>query len=106
MHPAPSGRPAATSGVATVTGMIDLHSHSTASDGSDSPSALVALAQRQGLTALALTDHDTIEGLGEARSAAAAAGVRLVEGCELSCEVGSATMHLLVYFLPDVPGPL
>jgi predicted metal-dependent phosphoesterase TrpH len=86
--------------------VIDLHSHSTASDGSDSPAALVALARRAGLTALALTDHDTVEGLAEARSAAAAAGVRLVEGCELSCEVGPATMHLLVYFLPDEPGPL
>jgi predicted metal-dependent phosphoesterase TrpH len=86
--------------------VIDLHTHSTASDGSDSPSALVALAKRQGVAALALTDHDTVEGLAEARAAAAEAGVRLVEGCELSCEVGEATMHLLVYFLPDTPGPL
>ena len=86
--------------------MIDLHSHSTASDGSDSPRQLVELARRQGLTALALTDHDTVEGLAEARTAAEEAGVRLVQGCELSCEVGAATMHLLVYFLADGPGPL
>ena len=86
--------------------MIDLHTHSTASDGSDSPSALVALAQRNGLTAFALTDHDTVEGLAEARAAATAAGVRLIQGCELSCEVGPATMHLLAYFLADEPGPL
>jgi predicted metal-dependent phosphoesterase TrpH len=86
--------------------MIDLHTHSTASDGSDSPAALMALAARHGLSAVALTDHDTTEGLGEARAAAAEAGVRLVQGCELSCEVGSATMHLLVYFLADGPGPL
>ncbi|MEW6472664.1 MAG: PHP domain-containing protein [Actinomycetota bacterium] len=86
--------------------MIDLHAHSTASDGSDSPSALVELAKRQGLTALALTDHDTVEGLAEARAAAAEVGVQLVEGCELSCEVGPATMHLLVYFLADGSGPL
>jgi len=66
----------------------------------------MALAGGAGLSAIALTDHDTVEGLAEARSAAATAGVRLVEGCELSCEVGSATMHLLVYFLPDEPGPL
>jgi len=85
--------------------VIDLHCHSTASDGSDAPAALMALAARQGLSAVALTDHDTVEGLAEAR-AAVAAGVRLVEGCELSCEVGSATMHLLVYFLADGPGPL
>jgi 3',5'-nucleoside bisphosphate phosphatase len=86
--------------------VIDLHTHSTASDGSDPPSALMTLAARQNLSAIALTDHDTVEGLAEARAAAADAGVRLVQGCELSCEVGSATMHLLVYFLADEPGPL
>ena len=86
--------------------MIDLHTHSTASDGSDSPSQLIELAKRNGLTAIALTDHDTVEGLAEARAAAAEVGVRLVQGCELSCEVGPATMHLLVYFLADTPGPL
>ena len=86
--------------------MIDLHTHSKASDGSDSPSALMALAGRNGLAAIALTDHDTVEGLAEARAAATAAGVRLVEGCELSCEVERGTMHLLVYFLADGPGPL
>lgn len=64
------------------------------------------LAGRNGLSAVALTDHDTVEGLAEARAAAEAVGVRLVQGCELSCEVGSATMHLLVYFLEDGPGPL
>jgi 3',5'-nucleoside bisphosphate phosphatase len=86
--------------------VIDLHTHSKASDGSDAPAALVALAARAGLSALALTDHDTVEGLTEARAAAAEFGVRLIQGCELSCEVGSATMHLLVYFLADGPGPL
>jgi len=86
--------------------VIDLHTHSTASDGSDSPSQLIELAKRNGLTAIALTDHDTVEGLAEARAAAAEVGVRLVQGCELSCEVGPATMHLLVYFLADTPGPL
>jgi 3',5'-nucleoside bisphosphate phosphatase len=86
--------------------VIDLHTHSTASDGSDPPAALMAMAARQGLSAVALTDHDTVEGLAEARTAAADAGVRLVQGCELSCEVGSATMHLLVYFLTDERGPL
>ena len=86
--------------------MIDLHTHSTASDGSDAPAVLMDLAGRHGLTAVALTDHDTVEGLAEAREAADGAGVRLIEGCELSCEVGPATMHLLVYFLADRPGPL
>lgn len=86
--------------------MIDLHTHSTASDGSDPPAAVMARAAAAGLSAVALTDHDTVEGLAEARAAAATAGVRLVPGCELSCEVGAATMHLLVYFLADGPGPL
>ena len=87
-------------------GVIDLHTHSTASDGSDAPAALMAMAARSGLSAVALTDHDTVEGLAEAQAAAAEVGVRLVQGCELSCEVGEATMHLLVYFLADGPGPL
>lgn len=86
--------------------MIDLHSHSTASDGSDAPAELMALAAQVGLSAIALTDHDTIEGLAEARKAAADHGVRLVQGCEISCEVGQSTMHLLVYFLEDSSGPL
>jgi hypothetical protein len=68
--------------------------------------ALMRMAARLGLSAVALTDHDTVEGLAEARAAAAEARVRLVNGCELSCEVMSATMHLLVYFLADGPGPL
>ena len=86
--------------------MIDLHTHSIASDGSDEPAALMAIAASSGMSAVALTDHDTIEGLAEARAAASEVGVRLVQGCELSCEVGTATMHLLVYFLEDGPGPL
>ena len=86
--------------------MIDLHTHSTASDGSDTPAELMALAGQVGLSAIALTDHDTVEGLAEARKAAAEHGVRLVQGCELSCEVGKATMHLLVYFIDDGTGPL
>jgi hypothetical protein len=76
--------------------MIDLHSHSTASDGSDPPARLLALAAEAGVSALALTDHDTLDGLAEARAAAAEHGVRLIQGCELSCEVPQGTMHLLV----------
>jgi hypothetical protein len=86
--------------------MIDLHTHSTASDGSDAPGELMRLAAKAGLSAVALTDHDTVEGLAEARAAAATTGIRLVPGCELSCEVAAGTMHLLVYFLDDGPGPL
>ncbi|MGH9021992.1 MAG: PHP domain-containing protein, partial [Acidimicrobiia bacterium] len=86
--------------------MIDLHAHSRCSDGSDSPRELVYLAARIGLSALALTDHDTLEGVAEAKKAAESSGIRLIPGCELSCEVSEGTMHLLVYFLDDGPGPL
>lgn len=86
--------------------MIDLHAHSNASDGTDAPAALVHKAAVAGLTAVALTDHDTVEGLPEAGEAAAETGVRLVPGCELSCEVARGTMHLVVLFLDGRDGPL
>jgi len=87
--------------------VIALHTHSTVSDGTDSPAALVQLAARAGLHALAITDHDTLEHVPPAADAAARHGVRLVPGCEISCAVppGVGTMHLLVYF-PDPDGPL
>jgi 3',5'-nucleoside bisphosphate phosphatase len=67
--------------------MIDLHSHSTASDGSLSPSALVAMARERGLTALALTDHDTVWGIPEAEAAAAMPlAVRLADGGEAAAQ--------------------
>ncbi|MGH9049160.1 MAG: PHP domain-containing protein [Acidimicrobiia bacterium] len=89
--------------------MIDLHSHSTVSDGTDPPADVVALGAAAGLAALALTDHDTLDHLPEARAAAEAHGVRLVPGCEISCELGGrapGSMHLLVYFVDDSSGPL
>jgi 3',5'-nucleoside bisphosphate phosphatase len=75
--------------------MIDLHSHSTASDGSLSPSGLVALAARTGLKVLALTDHDTVTGLAEARVAAARAGIIFVGGVEIEIEFDPGEFHLL-----------
>ncbi|MBL8965963.1 MAG: PHP domain-containing protein, partial [Spirochaetaceae bacterium] len=75
--------------------MIDLHSHSTASDGSLSPAALVGLARERGLIALALTDHDTIAGLGEAEAAARDAGLRLVRGVEIEIAFEPGEFHLL-----------
>ena len=63
--------------------MIDLHTHSTASDGSFSPSALMEEAVKRKLTAIALTDHDTVDGLEEAAQAASARGIRFVPGIEL-----------------------
>ena len=89
--------------------MIDLHSHSTLSDGTDAPARVVALAADAGVDALALTDHDTLDHVAEATAAAGERGIRLVPGCEISCELGErapGSMHLLVYFVDDEPGPL
>ncbi len=86
--------------------MIDLHTHSTVSDGSDPPERIPVLAAAAGCTAVALTDHDRLDGIGAARASAASVGVELVPGCELSCEVAVGTMHVLVYFLEPGEGPL
>lgn len=76
---------------------VDLHCHSTASDGALSPTALVARAHENGVRVLSLTDHDTLEGLEEARAAAHSLGMQLVNGVELSCTWGGATIHILGY---------
>ncbi|MDO6440699.1 PHP domain-containing protein [Marinobacter sp. 2_MG-2023] len=74
---------------------IDLHCHSTASDGALTPTELVVRAADQKVTHLALTDHDTIDGLEEAQAAAEANGVVLVPGIELSCLWRSHTIHIV-----------
>lgn len=86
--------------------MIDLHTHSTVSDGSDPPERIPELAAEAGCSAVALTDHDRLDGLAAAARRAHELGVRLVPGCEISCEVPKGTMHLLVYFVEDGEGPL
>lgn len=79
--------------------MIDLHSHTTASDGELSPEELVALAAGAGVTALAVTDHDTVAGLGEATRAALGRGLELVPGIELSAFVHKREVHILGHFV-------
>ena len=74
---------------------IDLHTHSCCSDGSLSPGDLVRRASASGLDVLALTDHDTIAGLNEARDAAAEAGIRLVPGVEISASWRGQAIHVL-----------
>ncbi|MDQ2688239.1 MAG: PHP domain-containing protein, partial [Armatimonadota bacterium] len=74
---------------------IDLHAHTTASDGSLTPTELVQKAAGLGLSALAVTDHDTIGGLTEAQGAATDAGIDLVPGVELSVEDNRGRFHLL-----------
>ena len=77
---------------------VDLHCHSTASDGTLAPAEVVKLAVDSGLSALALTDHDTIGGIPEAAAAAKKAGLDFLPGIEISCDVPKpATMHLLGY---------
>src|SRR5436190_23411759 len=83
---------------------IDLHAHTTASDGSLTPTQLVALAKSEGLAALAVTDHDTVAGLAEARAAAKLAGIELVNGMELSVKWDEGTFHLLGYLFEEGPG--
>ena len=79
--------------------MIDLHTHTTASDGSFSPTELIQLAQQSGLEAIAVTDHDTVAGLAEAQQAAASTDLELVPGVEFSCKVEVGTLHMLGYFI-------
>jgi 3',5'-nucleoside bisphosphate phosphatase len=87
---------------------IDLHAHTSCSDGTDSPTELMAAAAAAGLDAVAITDHDTTAGWAEA-TAAVPPGMRLIRGAELSCESpdgrgGTCTVHLLAYlFDPESP---
>lgn len=82
---------------------IDLHTHSTASDGTDTPAELVAAAAAAGLDVVALTDHDTVGGHAQA-AAALPEGLTLVTGAELSCRIDGIGLHMLAYlFDPAEP---
>lgn len=85
---------------------IDLHTHSTSSDGSLTPTQLVELAATIGLEAIALTDHDTLDGIRPAQEAASAAGIELIPGVELSLDWDRGGMHMLVLWLEPGSGPL
>lgn len=80
---------------------VDLHVHSTASDGAFAPAEVARRAAAAGLQAFALTDHDTLAGVAEARAAGSGLGVRVIAGCEFSVDGPGGEMHLLGYFLPD-----
>ena len=81
---------------------VDLHAHSTASDGSQAPAAAVQAAHAAGLSAFALTDHDTLAGIAEAQVAADALGLRLIPGVELSVHQADVEVHLLGLHIRDV----
>ena len=97
--------------------MIDLHAHTTVSDGGDSPSELVRKAAGAGVRSLSVTDHDNDAGCAEAVAEGTAVGVEVIRGVEISCDVEDLaergyhpeerpTMHLLGYFIPDRDNPL
>ena len=83
--------------------MIDLHVHTTCSDGTLSPTEVVALAAGLGLSAVAITDHDTVDGLEEALAAGPRYGIEVVPGVEINLEHGQITLDLLGYFLRGLP---
>ncbi|MGH2703351.1 MAG: PHP domain-containing protein [Actinomycetota bacterium] len=97
--------------------MIDLHAHTTVSDGGDEPAALVEKAASAGLAAIAVTDHDNDSGCDEAVAAGRKLGLEVVRGVEISCDVedlserryspsARPTMHLLGYFIPEGSNPV
>lgn len=91
-------------GAMVPTPTVDLHLHSTASDGTQAPDGVVRSAIAAGLHAIALTDHDTVAGLAEARTAAEGSTLRVVAGVELSAYQGENEVHLLGLHLVDVSG--
>ena len=84
-------------------GFVDLHTHSAISDGTDSPGELIALAASASLTAVALTDHDTVFGLSEATDAGKIHGVTVVRGCEVAVASPYGEVHILGLWLPENP---
>lgn len=80
---------------------IDLHTHSTASDGTDGPAELVRKAAAAQLAVLALTDHDTLDGLGEAEREAGQCGIIFVRGCEISTATLWGEAHFLGLWIPE-----
>ena len=85
--------------------LIDLHTHSSASDGTETPAELVVAARAAGLDVVALTDHDTTAGWDDAL-AALPVGLTLVRGTEISCHAGGISLHLLAYLFDPTYAPL
>jgi len=79
----------------------DLHNHSVCSDGSFTPGELVAYAVKKGVSALALTDHNTVDGVEELEKSAREAGIEFVLGCELTTDYNGKEIHLLALFITD-----
>ncbi|MCL4486556.1 MAG: PHP domain-containing protein [Chloroflexi bacterium] len=88
-----------TFGGAAPAGGVDLHTHSTASDGELSPPELVSLARARGLGTIALTDHDSVAGIDAALEAARNMSIQVIPGVELSADVPNSEVHVLGYFI-------
>ena len=85
--------------------MIDLHSHTTASDGQHPPETLIAMAAKAGVTTLAVTDHDTVSGIAACQLAAREHGLTVVPGIEVSAFINQREVHMLGHFVhPDEAG--
>ncbi|HKP51097.1 MAG TPA: PHP domain-containing protein [Chloroflexia bacterium] len=103
MNPTPD-TPIPHSALRTPHSKIDLHTHTTASDGALTPTALLHRAAQVGISTLAITDHDTVAALTEARPVAEALGIRLITGVEFGTNWADAEIHMLGYFFdPDHP---
>src|SRR5712692_6178775 len=87
-------------------GAIDLHTHTTHSDGSASPEELIGAARLNGALAVAITDHDTVGSFAEARAASERFGIEFVPGIEISAEFSSGTMHILGYCVDETSAQL
>jgi predicted metal-dependent phosphoesterase TrpH len=85
-------------------GAIDLHTHSSVSDGTETPTELIAAAVEAGLGAVALTDHDSTAGWSEAFAAAEGTGLTVIPGMELSTNYGPASVHMLAYLFDPTDG--
>ena len=86
--------------------MIDLHIHSTASDGTETPSRLIEMAKETGLSAIALTDHDTVSGVAEFMEAGQGSGVKVIPGVEISTWDRSKEIHIVGLFIDPAYPPL
>src|SRR3954471_3637717 len=98
--------PPAVADLRSASNLIDLHLHTTASDGTLSPSELVSKARAAGLSIFSITDHDTTAGLPEARSAAGRVGLELIDGIEISAVADGRDVHVLGYFIDPESPPL
>jgi 3',5'-nucleoside bisphosphate phosphatase len=90
---------------ASGSAFVDLHLHTVHSDGTRTPEAVVGLAHQARLSAIAITDHDSLAGIAAGANAAASCGIELIPGVELSASEGRSDVHILGYFMnPATPG--